>query len=535
MLPAIDLMVLVVYLLGILTLGCWFTKQSSQPSEFMAAGGKLAGWVVGLSIFGTYLSSNTFIGVPGKAFGSNWNFLVFSFSLPLAAWLAVKFFVPFYRRTGEISAYHHLEHRFGGWARTFAVFCYLLTQLARLGSILLGMSLVLAPLTGWNQSWIILGTGCMVTLYTGLGGIEAVIWTDVVQAIVLIIGALAVLVFLLLGLPEGPGQVFSYGMAHDKFSLGTFDLDFSVSSFWVVLLYGIFINLGNFGIDQSYVQRYHTARDDRQAAKSVWWGALLYVPISLTFFHIGTAAFAFYHTHPEWLAQVQETVAREQLTLAGEKVTSAAIAARASTLTDAELGDKILPHYIVHGLPTGGTGLLISAILAAAMSSLSTSVNSSATIVLTDLYRRYWHPQPTDRQAMLVLYISTAVIGTLGTLMALLLIGVESVLEAWWLLAGMFGSGLLGLFLLGMLVRGAGRSSAIVGVLLGMGVVLWMTLSLPAQKFVELPDAWKCPLDGNMIIVVGSTVIVLAGLVTAKLISSNNPPLRPLGEGQDKP
>ena len=151
MLPFVDLVVLIVYLGAVVLLGCGFVRKSGNTSEFMSAGGALPGWAVGLSIFGTYLSSNTFLGVPGKAYGGNWNAFVFSLSLPVAAWLAVRYFVPFYRRSGEISAYHHLEHRFGRWARTYAVICYLLTQLARTGSILFGVSLALAALTGWGQ------------------------------------------------------------------------------------------------------------------------------------------------------------------------------------------------------------------------------------------------------------------------------------------------------------------------------------------------------------------------------------------------
>ena len=165
-LPAIDILVLILYLAAVVGLGCWLSRQNRTTNDFMAAGGTLPGWAVGLSIFGTYLSSNTFIGVPGKAYDGNWNGFVFSLSLPLAAWVAVKWFVPFYRRTGEISAYHHLEKRFGPWARTYALACYLLTQLARVGTILFGVSLGLSALTGWSVPVIIVAGGIAVTVYT---------------------------------------------------------------------------------------------------------------------------------------------------------------------------------------------------------------------------------------------------------------------------------------------------------------------------------------------------------------------------------
>ena len=297
---------------AVLGFGCWFVRKSGTTSEFMAAGGALPGWAVGLSIFGTYLSSNTFLGNPGKAYGGDYNAYVFTLSLPLAAWIAAKYFVPFYRRAGKISAYEHLEQRFGLWARTYAMICYVLTQVARMGTIMFGVALGLHALTGWDVAWIIVATGVMVTLYTLLGGIEAVIWTDVVQSIVLMGGALLVLAMLLLGMPEGPGQAFSIAADAGKVSLGSWDVDFTTSTVWVVLLFGVFINLTNFGIDQSFVQRYHTASSEAAAKRSVWFGAILYVPISLLFFLIGSSLYSYYETQPSMLGEVRQAVAVEK-------------------------------------------------------------------------------------------------------------------------------------------------------------------------------------------------------------------------------
>ncbi|MBE2214957.1 MAG: sodium:solute symporter, partial [Opitutaceae bacterium] len=160
----------------------------------MSAGRALPGWAVGLSIFGSYVSSISFLANPGKSYAGDWNAFVFALSLPLAAWIAVRWFVPFYRGSGEISAYHHLETRFGPWARTYAVVCYLLLQVSRLATILYLLALALVPLTGWDIRWIIVGAGLAIMLYPLLGGTEAVIWTGVVQAVVLVGGALVVVV-----------------------------------------------------------------------------------------------------------------------------------------------------------------------------------------------------------------------------------------------------------------------------------------------------------------------------------------------------
>src|SRR5690606_10034244 len=283
-LPIIDLSIILLYLAGMIGVGFYFSRKNKSSDQFTTASGLIPGWIVGISIFATFLSSNTFLGVPGKAFGTNWNAFVFSISMPFAAWAASKYFVPFYRRTNEVSAYTHLEKRFGAWARTYAVVCFLLTQLARMGSIFFGIALSLQALTGFSMEMIMIVMGICIIIYTVMGGIEAVIWTEVVQAFILTFGALAVLFIAINDLPGGVSKIIEIGSAENKFSLGTFMPDFTQSSFWVILLYGFFINLNNFGMDQNYVQRYHTAKSSSQASKSIWLCVWLYLIISLLFF-----------------------------------------------------------------------------------------------------------------------------------------------------------------------------------------------------------------------------------------------------------
>ena len=158
-LPSADLLVLVIYVGVVVLFGAYFARHSRTPEGFTMARGRLSSSLVGLSLFGTYLSSNTFLGVPGNAYSTNWNAFVFSLSLPIAAFVATRYFVPFYRETGEVSAYTHLERRFGRWARTYALVCYLLTQLARVGSILFGVGLAVSIFSGWSVPTIIVGMG----------------------------------------------------------------------------------------------------------------------------------------------------------------------------------------------------------------------------------------------------------------------------------------------------------------------------------------------------------------------------------------
>jgi SSS family solute:Na+ symporter len=239
-LPLIDIAIVIIYLVAMVYIGFYFSRKNKNSDQFTKASGSIPGWAIGLSIYATFLSSNTFLGVPGKAFGSNWNAFVFSISMPFAAWVASKYFVTFYRNTGEVSAYTHLEKRFGPWARTYTVICFLLTQFARMGSIFFGMALTLHALTGFSMPAIMIVMGICIILYTVMGGMEAVIWTEVVQGILKTLGALLILFLIIRELPGGVDQIYKIANDNNKFSLGTTEFNFSQSSFWVVLLYGFF-------------------------------------------------------------------------------------------------------------------------------------------------------------------------------------------------------------------------------------------------------------------------------------------------------
>ena len=376
-LPLIDISIIALYLLAMIGVGVYFSRKNTSTDQFTKASGHIPGWALGLSLYATFLSSNTFLGVPGKSFGSNWNSFVFSLSMPLAAWVAAKYFVPFYRMSGEVSAYTHLEHRFGPWARTYAMVCFVLTQLARMGSIFFGIALTLEALTGIDMRTIMVVSGICIIIYTMLGGMEAVIWTEVAQGVIKTIGALIVLGIVIVEMDNGFADILSIGNADQKFSLGSYSLtDFSTSTFWVVFLYGFFINLNNFGIDQNYVQRYHTAKNAKEASRSIWLCVYWYLPVSMLFFLIGTALYAYFQQHPELIESVKQQVALDK----GVTV---------QALTAADYGDKVLPHFMVTKVPHGLLGLIIAAILSAAMSTISSGMNSSATVFLKDIYQRY--------------------------------------------------------------------------------------------------------------------------------------------------
>ena len=485
----IDFVVFAVFTLGVVFFGCSFFKKGSSAEEFAHAGRSLPGWVVGMSIFATYVSSISYIGYPGKAFATNWNAFVFSLSIPLAAFLAARYFVPFYRYSGSVSAYTFLEEKFGRWARLYASACYLLTQIARMGSILYLLAMPMHILMGWDMVAVIIATSALVIIYSMMGGLKAVIWADAIQGIILIGGALLCLGILMFSMPEGPLQTFQLAIdaaEGNKFSLGSFGTSLTESTFWVCFIYGIFINLQNYGIDQNYVQRYHTAKSLRAARFSVLFGGYLFIPVSALFFLIGTALYSYY---ADGVAPLPHSIA--------------------------EHPDYVFPYFIVSSLPVGLRGLLIASIFAAGMSTISTSVTSAATVILTDYVQPYHN---TLRSPLTTLRISSVAIGVLGALTAIAMLGVKSIVDAWWILSSIFSGGMLGLFLLGIMPRRIGRGSALVGCLAGIVVIAWISLS----SIISLPGPH---LHEYLAIVLGTTTIFCIGFLTAFLTNSKRPPV----------
>ncbi len=481
--PAADKLVLAGYFLGMIALGACFRKRSSTPEGFMIASGRLPGWAVGLSILGTFVSSVTFLAYPGQAYRFNWDALLFSFTLPAAALAASLYFIPLYRSKVKVSAYEYMEQRFGTWARVYGSAGFMFGSLARVGMILFLVSLVLHSLTGWSHTAVITATGVGVTLYTVTGGIEAVIWTDVVQVIVLLGGAVFSVVVLLAGIPGGFSQVLQDGARAGKLSLGSWRFDLAVPTAWVVLLYGIVENLRNFAVDQNYVQRYQATRTRAEAARSVWFAALAYIPLSLLFLFIGTALFVFYQVHPGLLPEA---------------------------LRGAAAGDKIYPHFIATQLPAGLRGALVAALMAAAMSSIDSSLNSLSTLTLLDFYQRFSQSKRDDRKSIRLLRLYTLGWGALGTVAGLAMIRVQSALETTWQLGGIAGGGVIGLFLLGILFKRVKSPHAAAAVVASVAAIAWATFAR------DLPPGWtwiECPWHPRMIAVIGTLTLLAAGIL----------------------
>ena len=484
----IDLIVFIVYMLGITVFGGSFFRKNKTSEAYTLGNSSIPRWVITMSIFATFVSSISFLALPGNSFQGNWNAFVFSLSIPIAAIVAVFFFVPLYRKINSPSAYTFLEERFGPWARIYVSVCYLLTQIMRVGTILYLLAIALNAVFGWNIAIIIVVTGIVVAFYSMLGGIQAVVWTDAIQGIVLITGAAICAIYLLFDMPEGPSQLFAIAKEHNKFNLGSFSLQLTQPTFWVVMIYGIFINLQNFGIDQNYVQRYMASKTEKDAKRSAFSGGLLYIPVSFIFLFIGTGLYSYYNSGTATLP---------------------------AELLDATKSDRIFPFFIVNSLPAGLSGLLIASVFAAGMSTISTSFNSSATVFLTDYYKRYFKADASDRDSMRILYIASVIISLVGVLIGIAMINVKSALDAWWKLASIFSGGMLGLFLLAAFTNVKSKAPAVIGANTGILVILYLSVgnlvfgkSIPGGNF-----------HSYLTIVIGTSVIFIVGFLLTYILN----------------
>ena len=437
----LNYLVLGAYLLALVGMGVYFSRRGRTTEDYFKAGRRVPWWAAGLSIFGTQLSALTFMAIPAKTFATDWRYFIGNMTIVMVAPLIVLLFLPFYRRLDVTTAYEYLERRFNLATRLLGSVMFMLFQFGRIGIVLFLPSLALSVVTGMNVSLCIVVMGVLCVFYTVLGGIEAVIWTDVLQVVVLLGGAVLCLVLIPFQVSGGWSGINDIADASDKLRMLDFRFDLTTATFWVMVFGGLGANIISYGSDQTVIQRYLTTRNEKLAAWGIWTNAILCIPASLLFFGIGTALFVFYKAHP---GQLDPTIGKP---------------------------DAIFPLFIVTRLPAGISGLLIAALFAAAMSSLDSSMNSVATAFTTDFYRRF-RPGAADRSCLRLARLATVAVGLLGTAFALTMAQwkIKSLWDQFATFLGLFGGGLGGLFLLAILTRRAHGIGAIVG-LAASGIV----------------------------------------------------------------
>ena len=437
----VNMTVLVVYLIGVVLVGVFFVFKNRNTDDYFRGGQSIPWWAAACSIYATMLSSLTYVALPAIVYQSNWLLLIGIWMIIAVAPVAVYVAMPFFRQIDATSAYEYLSKRFNMAVRLFASGLFTLFHIGRMGIVMALTALALSAVTPLSASDSVLIMGVLCLIYCTMGGIEAVIWTDTLQTVVLIIGAITCFITIILGLEGGLSDFISIGLLNDKFTM--VNADFSIDSIttlsiWVIVIGGIGQNLSSYTADQAVVQRYMVTKDLSEARKSIWANAIIAVPGALLFFCIGTGLYAFYQLHPEKLDPSIQI-------------------------------DQIFPTFIATELPIGVAGLIVAGIFAAAQSTVSTSMNSIATTLVTDFIRPF-NLVKTDKGYLSAARWLTFIMGALGTLAGLIFIDPEirSLMEAYFKVIGMFMGALGGLFVLGALTKKANSFGAIVGILAGV-------------------------------------------------------------------
>ncbi|KAB2913176.1 MAG: sodium/solute symporter [Dechloromonas sp.] len=442
----LDYAALGFYLAAMVGIGWYCSRRNKNTDDYFKAAGRIPWWAAGLSIYATMLSSITFMAIPAKAYATDWTYFWASLPILLLAPVIIRLYLPFYRRLNITSAYEYLELRFNLLARLYGSASFIMFQIGRQAIVLLLPALALATVSELEVGLCITIMGVLCVIYTVMGGVEAVVWTDVAQIGVLVGAAVVSLVLIVYGADgTGVGQFFVVANNADKFHMFNWTLnpDAKTNAFWVILIGNFFINLVPYTSDQAVVQRYMTTKDEAMAARAIWLNGLIALPSTALFFSIGTALFVFYRVHPEKLASSQVT-------------------------------DAIFPAFIVQNLPMGIAGLVIAGIFAAAQSTVSGSLNSVTTVIMTDYCRRFGFL--TDKvRSLRSARLITGGLGMFATCAALILAktGLQSLWDAYNSLVGLVGSGLAGLFALGIFSRRANGTGAMIGAL-ASAIVLYL-------------------------------------------------------------
>ncbi|KQB42946.1 SSS sodium solute transporter superfamily [Flavobacterium daejeonense] len=432
----IDYLIIVLSLVLTFWVGVKFSKKNTNTEQYFAAGGSIPAWAVGMSIFATLISSVTFLAYPGEGYKSNWILLVQGFMVPVVLLFSIRFIVPLYRNVIGLSAYEYFEKRFGYLARVYGSLGFIFAHFSKMGSVLFLLALALSSMTGVDALTVIWIIGIAIIFITLFGGMEAVIWLDVIQGFLLILGGILAIAVILFKTDGGLGAIVNYAVDQDKIGFGPYDFDFVNLTFWVMVINGIFYAIQKYGADQTIVQRYLTAKTDKDAIKASVLGIAITVPVWTVFMFIGTALFSFYALNPQ--LHLPEGIA----------------------------SDAVFPYFITTQLPPGLIGLILSALIAAAISSLDADLNCLAAVGVDDYYKRL-KPGASGLQHLRMGKILVVAAGLAAILVASVYVYYgedEGILSTVFMLYAIFSGGIAGMLLLGLFVNRANRKGLNVGI-----------------------------------------------------------------------
>jgi SSS family solute:Na+ symporter len=443
----LDYIVIIISLLISLYIGAYFSKRQTSTKNYYAASGSIPSWAVGLSILATLISSVTFLAYPGEGFSDNWLLLVQGIMVVVVLLGLVWFVVPLYRKVIGISAYEYFEKRFGFFARLYSSLAFAFAHGAKMGTVFFLMGLALSSIIGIDTYVIIWVVGLVVIYITLKGGIEGVIWLDVIQGFMLIGGGLLSLGIIFFSVEGGIGEVFRVAFDYDKISFAPYDWDFTKLTFIVLVINGVFYGIQKYGTDQTIVQRYLTAKSEKGAVRAALTGVLLSLPVWTLFMFIGTALFVYYQATPESLP--------------------ADIAP-----------DAVFPYFILTQIPIGLTGFIIAALMAASISSLDSDLNCLSAIAVEDYYIRL-RKNATDEEKLRFGKKVIIIAGFVSLLAAstYVYLGSEGILGIVFGLYAIFSGGIAGIFILGIFTKRTNRQGLNTGIVACIIFTAWAVLT----------------------------------------------------------
>ncbi len=510
----LDWIIVAAYLAYVIWDGIRLTKHSQTAEGYFLANRSLPWWAVGLSVMATQLSAITLVGTTGQAYSDGMRFIQFYYGLPLAMIILCLTVVPFFHRARVYTAYEYLEKRFDVKVRTLTSFFFLISRGLGVGVIISAPSIVLSIVFGWNLIFTIFAIGMSTTVYTVFGGVQAVTWTDVKQMFVIFFGLAVCLIVILSSFPAGVSLSDGLHLAGSLGKLDTVDTSFNLQekyTIWSGLIGGLFLMLGYFGCDQSQVQRYLTAKSIDEGRTSLLMSAFLKIPMQFFILLIGVLVFVFYQFNAPPIVFNQNEIAKAEQNAqfqtiqqnyaqahaerreAAIKFSSESAEFRQNYIaadkkfTDSrqeavkfirDTSDKkfndvnyVFPTFVLQNMPMGVIGLIIAAIFAAAMSSISAELNALATATTLDFYRRLYRPDATDAQTLAVGRISTFVWGIFACIVAIFASNLGSLIEVVNTFGSFFYGSLLGVFVLAFVVKRARARGAFFGLLFGIASV----------------------------------------------------------------
>ena len=456
----IDLLIIILVLGATLFLGLWFARKQATTEQFFLSKGNFPGWALGMSLLSTLISSVTFLGYPAQGFTSNWLLLVQGLMVPIVLVFAIGYIVPLYRRAIGLSTYEYFEKRFGPFARYYSSSSFVLRQFAGMGTVLFLISVAINRMTGLSPEIILVVVGAILIVVNWAGGMQAVVWLDVFQGFMLFISGIVCVGILLYSINGGLPEALNIAAMHGRSGFGPYEFSFSKLTLIVMVINGAFYAIQKYATDQTVVQRYLSAKDDRSAIRASMMGILLTVPVWIMFMFIGTLLFVYYQQHP---------------------------------MTNTLQAEAVFPHFIITELPVGLVGFIVAALISAAICSLSADLNSMAAVGIEDYYKKFRKGR-ADGEYLKASKIFVFVSGLLSMGVAAIYLnaGNEGVLGIIFTVYAIFSGGIVGIFLLGLFSRRVNSKGINIGI---VACILFTSYAFLTSTPIGLPGEEHLLLD----------------------------------------